>query len=51
MSEKTLAALDAHDILTRTIIEAVKVAGVAGLSAGDITAILNRIQELVDTED
>jgi hypothetical protein len=51
MSKKTLTAIEAHAALTAAVTEAVKAAAESGLAAADISAVLSRIQELVETED
>jgi hypothetical protein len=51
MSKKTMSTIEAHAALTAAITEAVKTAAAAGLTPSDISAALNRIQELVDSEE
>lgn len=51
MSKKVTTMLDANAALVAAVTAAVQQAAAAGLSAGDITAALNRIVEIVDTEE
>jgi hypothetical protein len=51
MSKKTESALTANAALVAAITEAAKTAAAAGLSTSDISAVLGRVQELLDAEE